>query len=343
MRKTGWFVVVVGVVVACAVVAVGGGAVWKSQAQEQPAASSWCRAGEPALASVAAVPMNNDQALVKELIKLLDETKSLDTFAVTASALCKMGPKARMAFPAIIRSAERLKLLDKHLGSQKETRKKKMLEEFGEGLALLLPELKNDPPPAPPATCAPGAASGAIIGHPASFGNAFGAAEQCTATYPTSDRPALVPLPEQAKNELAPPTTNGEIAATALARAYQINEAFADEEYTHKVLEVTGAVGRVFASAISDGEGGHYWVLVLETFDSPPIHCYFPPSAQKQLAQLRCGREITFKGKCGRLGSLYEGKTGGEVQRGIVFHQCVFPPGPDEAQETPARMPKIDE
>lgn len=48
--------------------------------------------------------------LVEELRGLLQETSSRDTFLVTVKALSDIGPSAKMAVPAIIRGAERLKL-----------------------------------------------------------------------------------------------------------------------------------------------------------------------------------------------------------------------------------------
>jgi hypothetical protein len=49
--------------------------------------------------------------LVGELVAILNETKSKDTFLVTVAALQKIGPEARASAPAIIRNADRLGLL----------------------------------------------------------------------------------------------------------------------------------------------------------------------------------------------------------------------------------------
>jgi hypothetical protein len=49
--------------------------------------------------------------VVGELVTILNETKSPDTFVVTVSCLGMMGHDARMAVPSIIRNAERLGLL----------------------------------------------------------------------------------------------------------------------------------------------------------------------------------------------------------------------------------------
>jgi hypothetical protein len=81
-----------------------------------------------------------DEALVKDLVKILDETKSFDTFCVTASILCRVGAKAKSAVPGIIRNAERLKILDKHLLGGKETKKSQVANDFLKGLGKLLPD-----------------------------------------------------------------------------------------------------------------------------------------------------------------------------------------------------------
>jgi hypothetical protein len=83
---------------------------------------------------------DREEALVKDLVRILDETKSFDTFCVTASILCRVGPKAWSAVPGIIRNAERLKVLDKYLLSNKETKKSKVANDFLEGLGKLLPD-----------------------------------------------------------------------------------------------------------------------------------------------------------------------------------------------------------
>lgn len=53
-----------------------------------------------------------DDKVVEELMAILKETKSSDTFVVTAVALGRMGSKAKRAVPTIIRNAERLEILE---------------------------------------------------------------------------------------------------------------------------------------------------------------------------------------------------------------------------------------
>jgi len=60
------------------------------------------------------------QPLLSELIAILNETKSVDTFSVTVGVLSEMGPRAESAIPAIIRNAERLGFLKDHLLAKKD-------------------------------------------------------------------------------------------------------------------------------------------------------------------------------------------------------------------------------
>jgi hypothetical protein len=51
---------------------------------------------------------------VRELVAILDETRSVDTFLLTATALAELGSKAKPAVQAIIRNGERLQVLKDH-------------------------------------------------------------------------------------------------------------------------------------------------------------------------------------------------------------------------------------
>jgi hypothetical protein len=51
-----------------------------------------------------------DEQLVKELVEIIATTDSLSTFALTVSALERVGDRARPAVPSVIRNAERLKV-----------------------------------------------------------------------------------------------------------------------------------------------------------------------------------------------------------------------------------------
>lgn len=54
----------------------------------------------------------DDEQLIDELAMILKETKSPETFLVTAMTLGRLGPKARRTLPIVIRNAERLELLE---------------------------------------------------------------------------------------------------------------------------------------------------------------------------------------------------------------------------------------
>jgi hypothetical protein len=54
---------------------------------------------------------DNDK-IIDELTAILKETKSAETFLVTAMVLGRMGPEAKRALPIILRNAERLELFD---------------------------------------------------------------------------------------------------------------------------------------------------------------------------------------------------------------------------------------
>jgi hypothetical protein len=76
------------------------------------------------------VPSSPDNAkLVEELLAILKETKSADTFIVTVKALSDLGPDARTAVPAIIRGGDRLGLFTDI--------EKQAKEEDGSGLMIV--------------------------------------------------------------------------------------------------------------------------------------------------------------------------------------------------------------
>jgi len=63
-------------------------------------------------AAPAARSSTDDDQLIDELAMILKETKSPETFLVTAMTLGRLGPKARRTLPIVIRNAERLELLE---------------------------------------------------------------------------------------------------------------------------------------------------------------------------------------------------------------------------------------
>jgi hypothetical protein len=76
--------------------------------------------------------------LLGELIVILNETKSVDTFAVTCHLLAKMGAEAQPAVPAILRNAERLGLLKKRLLSGKKDQRPGVTDSLAEMLEQIV-------------------------------------------------------------------------------------------------------------------------------------------------------------------------------------------------------------
>ena len=72
---------------------------------------SGCCSQESCPASNSSAPSATDGKIIDELIVILKETKSTETFAVTAMALGRMGPEAKRALPQLIRNAERLEVI----------------------------------------------------------------------------------------------------------------------------------------------------------------------------------------------------------------------------------------
>ena len=84
-------------------------------ASDAPPAAATPSADPPAVAAVpAVVSALPKQGLLLELVAILNETKSVDTFVVTLSLLEGMGKQAEPAIPTIIRNAERLGLFKDH-------------------------------------------------------------------------------------------------------------------------------------------------------------------------------------------------------------------------------------
>jgi hypothetical protein len=95
------------------------------------------------------------EKLVHELVTILNETKSADTFVVTASCLGMMGHDARPAVPSIIRNAERLGLLkgasevvcDEESEESKPTKQQRMAEGIMDCLDQILSKQPSGPKP----------------------------------------------------------------------------------------------------------------------------------------------------------------------------------------------------
>jgi hypothetical protein len=86
------------------------------------------------------------------------------------------------------------------------------------------------------------------------------------------------------------------IAAEDLYRAYQSNEAEADNLYQAKILIVTGTVGT--ASAPEKGMGNPAVILV-DARQKPNVNCFgFSTDAKDAISKLKTGQRVSVKGKC---------------------------------------------
>jgi hypothetical protein len=111
--------------------------------------------------------------LVSELIAVLDETQSVDTFLVTLGLLESMEAKAQPAIPSILRNAERLGVFKNHLTSK--GRDTEQVESIVKSLEKILSsEQKSSPRTAVAGSepSEPGSALGALAG--ALVGSAVG-------------------------------------------------------------------------------------------------------------------------------------------------------------------------
>jgi tRNA_anti-like len=86
------------------------------------------------------------------------------------------------------------------------------------------------------------------------------------------------------------------ISAKDLYRAYESNEAQADNLYQGKIVIVTGTVGTT--STPEQGMGRPAIVLVDER-NKPIVNCFgFSADAREAIAKLKPGDKVTVKGKC---------------------------------------------
>jgi hypothetical protein len=101
---------------------------WQMQ-RAQPVPAPNFQPQSPASIPVPPPPPKTNGDLIHELIQIINETRSVDTFFVTTKLLEDMGAKSRVAVPAIIRNAERLELFkDSFFQTEKDGEKPKRLE-----------------------------------------------------------------------------------------------------------------------------------------------------------------------------------------------------------------------
>jgi hypothetical protein len=128
-----------------------------------------------------------EEGFIRELLSILNETRSPDAFLVTLSILQELKPDARAVVPEIIRNAERLRLFKRTDPDHPTEAQKMIVDCIGELLKKDRgPAAEIIPPPFGPNLF--GAAAGALIGgamrQPGSF----------RATALEGERPAQDPL-----------------------------------------------------------------------------------------------------------------------------------------------------
>lgn len=90
-----------------------------------------CTASKPSASS------STDAKIIDEMIAILKETKSEETFVVAAMALGQMGPEAKRALPQLIRNAERLKLLEDVFASGASKGDRQVAQHVAEAIVML--------------------------------------------------------------------------------------------------------------------------------------------------------------------------------------------------------------
>jgi hypothetical protein len=157
--------------------------------------SATCASGKNAVKS------STDDQVIEELIAILKETKSPETFTVTATVLGYMGPEARRALPALIRNAERLELLE-DLFDTNATESHRAAQVLAEAIEMIVVESNSGvrvrtkrSRPQTPTSCTPAT--------PYSYGGACSNAPPQPCPMSAGVAPSTIPLPNQ-PGELSP-------------------------------------------------------------------------------------------------------------------------------------------
>ncbi|MCI0464382.1 MAG: OB-fold putative lipoprotein [Gemmataceae bacterium] len=91
------------------------------------------------------------------------------------------------------------------------------------------------------------------------------------------------------------------VTVSELIETFLTNEAYADEFYVGRQIEVSGKVVRISRSKYgsSETEGGDY-VLELDRFSNRglTVLLFFGSAERKQLAQVKPGQNVTLRGTC---------------------------------------------
>jgi hypothetical protein len=95
------------------------------------------------------------------------------------------------------------------------------------------------------------------------------------------------------------------VSAPQIAAAYVTNEAFADENYTDRPIEVTGRLARIVRSKYGDpNESGPQYVAELcggrgeDAVPHPKVLFFFRAGQRRELARLKPGDIVKIEGRC---------------------------------------------
>jgi hypothetical protein len=138
----------------------------------------------PALACAPGPETAGDDKVIDELTTILKETKSPETFVLTATVLGRMGPQAKRALPAIIRNAERLELLEDAMNDNAAANQSNLTQKLLEAIEMIVDKHAASRKKHP-ACCVPCT--------PAPTWNAPVAPPTCCPVVPATPAPALPP------------------------------------------------------------------------------------------------------------------------------------------------------
>jgi hypothetical protein len=116
-------------------------------AQSSSPRSAACCPTASCTASKSATPSATDGKVIDELIAILKETKSPETFLVTATVLGGMGPEAKRTLPVLIRNAERLKLFKDLLASNEDWESQRVAQMVAQAIVMVADGNKTAPVP----------------------------------------------------------------------------------------------------------------------------------------------------------------------------------------------------
>lgn len=116
-----------------------------AQSSSTPCASACCSQAS-GTASKSSAPSATDAKIIDELVAILKETKSEETFIVTAMALGRMGPEAKRALPQLIRNAERLELFEDLFDANAAAGDRQVVRQVAEAIMMLAETSKDGRP-----------------------------------------------------------------------------------------------------------------------------------------------------------------------------------------------------